>query len=211
MQNTNDLRNIIGAISTKLYQNNIVAEIHYRLKDPCSALKKILRKSIALKELTDLIAFRVIVDKKEDCYKVLAIVHNIYSVNIEKSKNYIDNPKNNGYRSLHVIVVANIYERNIEIQIRTREMHNFAEFGTANHYDYKKMQERKLRRLLSNTRLNITSINTKINNAYNIFSQFNWTISELITYEQALENLCHNLYDVQLNKVIKELIFSSKS
>ncbi len=201
--NTNNLRNIIGTISTKLHKNDIKAEIHYRLKDPCSALKKILRKTIALKELTDLIAFRIIVDKKEDCYKVLDIIYNIYSVNVEKSKNYIANPKDNGYRSLHVIVVVGIYERNIEIQIRSRKMHNTAESGTANHDEYKKMQEVRLRKLLSKEKLNTVGINTEINNAYNIFSQFNWTISELIAYEQAIENLCHNLHDVQLNKVIK--------
>ncbi|WP_425363203.1 bifunctional (p)ppGpp synthetase/guanosine-3',5'-bis(diphosphate) 3'-pyrophosphohydrolase [Candidatus Tisiphia endosymbiont of Hybos culiciformis] len=201
--NTNDLRNIIGEISTKLYKNDIAAEIHYRLKDPCSVLKKILRKTIALKELTDLIAFRVIVDKKEDCYKVLAIIYNLYSVNVKKSKNYIDKPKNNGYRSLHVIAVVDIYERNIEIQIRTRKMHNIAEFGTANHDEYKKIQETKLRKLLSNGRLNTVGIDTKINNAYNIFDHFNWTIAELIAYEQEIENLYHNFHDVQLNKVIE--------
>jgi (p)ppGpp synthase/HD superfamily hydrolase len=201
--NTNDLRNIIGAISTKLYENDIVAEIYYRLKDPYSTLKKVLRKTIALKELTDLVAFRIIVDKQEDCYKVLDIIYSIYSVNIEKSKNYIDNPKNNGYRSLHVIAVVDIYERNIEIQIRTREMHNIAEFGTANHDEYKKTQEIKLRKLFSNVR--IADINTEINNAYDIFVRFNWTIPELIAYEQAIENLCHNfqnnLHDIYSNNL----------
>ncbi|MDR0296401.1 MAG: bifunctional (p)ppGpp synthetase/guanosine-3',5'-bis(diphosphate) 3'-pyrophosphohydrolase [Rickettsia sp.] len=200
---TNDLRNIVGSISTKLDKNDIAAEIHYRLKDPCSILKKILRKTIALKELTDIIAFRVIVDKKEDCYKVLDIIYSLYSVNINKSKNYIANPKDNGYRSLHVIIVVGIYERNIEIQIRSRKMHNIAESGTANHDKYKKTQEIKLRKLLSKEKINTAAINTEINNAYNIFSQFNWTIAELIAYEQAIENLCCNLYDVQLNKVIE--------
>ncbi|MCC8371624.1 MAG: bifunctional (p)ppGpp synthetase/guanosine-3',5'-bis(diphosphate) 3'-pyrophosphohydrolase [Rickettsia endosymbiont of Pseudomimeciton antennatum] len=201
--NTNDLRNIIDTISINLHKNDIAAEIHYRLKAPCSALKKIVRKSISLKELTDLIAFRVIVDKQEDCYKVWDIIYNIYSVNIEKSKNYIDNPKNNGYRSLHVIVVADIYECNIEIQIRSKEMHNIAESGTANHDEYKKMQETKLKRLFSNGNLNTVAINTEINNAYNIFSKFNWTTPELIAYEQAIESLYHNLHDIQLNKVVK--------
>ncbi|WP_341753319.1 MULTISPECIES: bifunctional (p)ppGpp synthetase/guanosine-3',5'-bis(diphosphate) 3'-pyrophosphohydrolase [unclassified Candidatus Tisiphia] len=189
--NTKDLRNIISAISTKLYENDIVAEVYYRLKDPYSTLKKVLRKTIALKELTDLVAFRVIVDKQEDCYKVLDIIYSIYSVNVEKSKNYIDNPKNNGYRSLHVIAVVDICKRNIEIQIRTREMHNIAEFDTANHNEYKRTQETKLiRKLFSNVR--IADINTEINNAYDIFVRFNWTIPELIAYEQAIENLCHN-------------------
>ncbi|XVN44320.1 MAG: hypothetical protein RCG16_02070 [Rickettsia hoogstraalii] len=89
-----------------------------------------------MKELKDLIAFRIIVNKKEDCYKVLDIIYNIYSVDVKKFKDYITNPKDNGYRSLHVII--NIYKRNIEIQIRSREMHNIAEFGTANHDEYKR-------------------------------------------------------------------------
>ncbi|WP_425363992.1 bifunctional (p)ppGpp synthetase/guanosine-3',5'-bis(diphosphate) 3'-pyrophosphohydrolase [Candidatus Tisiphia endosymbiont of Hybos culiciformis] len=197
--NTNDLLNIIGAISAKLCEHDIIAEIYYRLKDPYSTLKKILRKTIALKELTDLVAFRVIVDKQEDCYKVLDIIYDIYSINIDKSKNYIDNPKNNGYRSLHVIAIVDIYGRNIEIQIRTREMHNIAEFGTANHDEYKKTQEIKLRKLFTNVRF--VGINTEINNAYDIFLQFNWTIPELIAYEQAIENLCHNFRDVYSNNL----------
>ncbi|MHC3559680.1 hypothetical protein ACWS50_05105 [Rickettsia conorii subsp. raoultii] len=110
--NTNDLHNIIAAISTKLYKANIAAEIHYRLKSPCSVLKKILKKATTVKELKDLIAFRIIVNKKEDCYKVLDIIYNIYSVDVKKCKDYITNPKDNGYRSLHVII--NIYKRNIE-------------------------------------------------------------------------------------------------
>lgn len=194
--NTTDLRNIIGTISTKLHRNNIASEIHYRLKDPCSALKKILKKAITVKELKDLIAFRIVVDTKEDCYKVLDIIYNIYSVNVEKSKDFITHPKDNDYRSLHVIV--DIYERNIEIQIRSRKMHNTAEFGTANHDEYKKTQETKSRKLLSNYRLNTAYINTEINNAYNILSGFNWTILELFVYERVIEDLCHNLHDIQL-------------
>ncbi|XJO32072.1 toprim domain-containing protein [Rickettsia rickettsii] len=189
--NTNDLHNIIAAISTKLYKANIAAEIHYRLKSPCSVLKKIFKKATTVKELKDLIAFRIIVNKKEDCYKVLDIIYNIYSVDVKKFKDYITNPKDNGYRSLHVII--NIYKRNIEIQIRSREMHNIAEFGTANHDEYKKTQETRLRKLLSNDRFNTAYINININNAYNILSRFNWTMSQLLAYEQILENLCHHL------------------
>ncbi|WP_250311731.1 nucleotidyltransferase family protein [Rickettsia endosymbiont of Oedothorax gibbosus] len=186
---TKDLRNIIDNISTNLRKNDVAAEIHCRLKDPCSALNKMLRKAISVKELTDLIGFRIIVNKQYDCYKVWVILYKIYPINMKRTKNYIANPKNNGYRSLHVIVVDGFYDRNIEIQIRTRSMHNIAEFGTANHEKYKKTQEKKLIELLSNKRLNTATISTKINNAYDIFNQFNWTLSELITYEQAIEKL----------------------
>ncbi|MCC8398351.1 MAG: hypothetical protein LN569_03510, partial [Rickettsia endosymbiont of Labidopullus appendiculatus] len=117
---TNDLRNIIANISTNLRRNGVEAEIQYRLKDPYSVLKKMLRKNISVKELTDLIAFRIIVNRQYDCYELLLTLYNIYPVNIEKTKDYIVNPKDNGYRSLHIVLTADIYNRNIEIQIRTR-------------------------------------------------------------------------------------------
>ncbi|WP_375332704.1 MULTISPECIES: bifunctional (p)ppGpp synthetase/guanosine-3',5'-bis(diphosphate) 3'-pyrophosphohydrolase [unclassified Candidatus Tisiphia] len=185
----NDLRNIIANIRTNLSRNGVAAEIHYRLKDPYSALKKMLRKNIEVKKLTDLIGFRIIVNKQYDCYEVLVTLYNIYPVNMGKTKDYIADPKDNGYRSLHLVVIADIYDRNIEIQIRTRRMHNIAEFGIANHEEYKKTQEEKLRKLFYEERLNTVAINDEINEAYDIFNQFNWTISELIAYEQAIENL----------------------
>ncbi|WP_425361568.1 bifunctional (p)ppGpp synthetase/guanosine-3',5'-bis(diphosphate) 3'-pyrophosphohydrolase [Candidatus Tisiphia endosymbiont of Ceraclea dissimilis] len=188
---TNDLRNIIDNISTNLRRNGVEAEIQYRLKDPYSALKKMLRKNISVKELTDLIAFRIIVNKQYYCYKLLLTLYNIYPVNIKKTKDYIVNPKDNGYRSLHIVLTADIYNRNIEIQIRTRRMHDIAEFGTANHEEYKKTQEEKLKKLCSEEKLNTVAINTEINNAYDIFNQFNWTILNLVAYEQAIENLWH--------------------
>ncbi|WP_417905559.1 bifunctional (p)ppGpp synthetase/guanosine-3',5'-bis(diphosphate) 3'-pyrophosphohydrolase [Candidatus Tisiphia endosymbiont of Micropterix aruncella] len=188
---TNDLRNIIANIRTNLRKNDVEAEIQYRLKDPYSALKKMLRKNIEVKKLTDLIGFRIIVNKQYDCYKVLITLYNIYSVHMGKTKDYIADPKDNGYRSLHLVVIADIYNYNIEIQIRTRRMHNIAEFGIANHEAYKKTQEEKLRKLFYEERLNTVTINTEINKAYDIFNQFNWTISELVAYEQAIENLCH--------------------
>ncbi|WP_425361754.1 bifunctional (p)ppGpp synthetase/guanosine-3',5'-bis(diphosphate) 3'-pyrophosphohydrolase [Candidatus Tisiphia endosymbiont of Mystacides longicornis] len=188
---TNDLRNIIDNISTNLRRNGVEAEIQYRLKDPYSALKKMLRKNISVKELTDLIAFRIIVNKQYYCYKLLLTLYNIYPVNIKKTKDYIVNPKDNGYRSLHIVLTADIYNRNIEIQIRTRRMHDIAEFGTANHEEYKKTQEEKLKKLFSEEKLNTVAINTEINNANDIFNQFNWTILNLVAYEQAIENLWH--------------------
>ncbi|UCM92722.1 MULTISPECIES: bifunctional (p)ppGpp synthetase/guanosine-3',5'-bis(diphosphate) 3'-pyrophosphohydrolase [unclassified Candidatus Tisiphia] len=186
---TNDLRNIMANIRTNLRKNDVEAEIQYRLKDPYSVLQKMLRKNIEVKKLTDLIGFRIIVNKQYDCYKVLVTLYNIYPVNMGKTKDYIADPKDNGYRSLHLVVIADIYDRNIEIQIRTRRMHNIAEFGIANHEEYKKTQEEKLRKLFYEERLNTVAINDEINEAYDIFNQFNWTISELIAYEQAIENL----------------------
>lgn len=189
---TNDLYKIITNIRDNLRKNYIEAEIHCRLKDPYSVLKKMLRKDITVKELTDLIGFRIIVNKRYDCYKLLIILYNIYPVNMAKTKDYIANPKDNGYRSLHILVIAGTYDRNIEIQIRTNKMHNIAESGTANHKEYKKTQEEKLRKLFYEEK-HTAAINTEINKAYDIFNQFNWTILDLIAYEQIIENLWHKL------------------
>lgn len=191
-----DLRNIIATISDKLQKNNIVAEIACRLKDPCSAVKKLLQKSVVVQELKDLIAFRIIVNTTAECYKVLHIIDNSYSVNVEKSKDFIVNPKYNGYRSLHGII--DIYERNIEIQIRSRSMHYAAEIGTARHDKYKKAQAAKLIGLFSHEILNKACINIKSTNSYNIGRQFNWTILDLLAYEKAIEHFCYNLHAMQL-------------
>ncbi|WP_367363939.1 bifunctional (p)ppGpp synthetase/guanosine-3',5'-bis(diphosphate) 3'-pyrophosphohydrolase [Candidatus Tisiphia endosymbiont of Nedyus quadrimaculatus] len=192
-QDTNDLRKIADIISTKLSENDIAAKTYYRLKDPCSALNKMILKT---NELTDLVAFRFIVDKLEYCYKVLDIIRGIYSVKIAEKKNYIDYPKDNGYRSLHIVTSVGNPRRDVEMQVRTNEMHDIAEFGIANHNEYKKTQAAKIRELLPSGMLNIAGINTELNKAYDIFSQFNWTIQELIAYEQAIENI-YRIYQDQ--------------
>lgn len=172
-QDINDLRKIADIISTKLSENDIAVKTYYRLKEPCSTLNKIIiKKTKSLKELTDLVAFRFVVDRQKDCHKALGIIKNIYPITTEK-KNYIDYPKDNGYRSLHALAVVGIYDRDIEIQIRTNEMHDIAEFGTANHGEYKKIQETKIKELLPSGMLNVAGIDTELNKAYDIFSQFN--------------------------------------
>ncbi len=190
-EDINDLRKIADNIATKLYKNSIVAKISYRLKDPCSITKKLLRKNIGFHQLTDTIAFRVIVDEEEDCYKVLSILNDKY-YGFEKYKDYIITPKDNGYSSLHIVAVVGIPKRNVEIQIRTRYMHDIAEFGVANHDDYKKTQEARIKKLFSPELLNITVIHTGLTNAYKLFDQFNWTMLELVVYEQEIKNLWHN-------------------
>ncbi|WP_342278437.1 bifunctional (p)ppGpp synthetase/guanosine-3',5'-bis(diphosphate) 3'-pyrophosphohydrolase [Candidatus Tisiphia endosymbiont of Myopa tessellatipennis] len=196
-QDTNDLRKIADIISTKLNENDIAAATYYRLKDPCSALNKMILKT---NELTDLVAFRFIVDKLEYCYKVLDIICGIYSVKTTEKKNYIDYPKDNGYRSLHIVTSVGNPRRDVEMQVRTNEMHDIAEFGTANHDEYKKTQAAKIRELLPTGILNVADINTELNKAYDIFTHFNWTIQELIDYEQTIINL-YRIYQDNLRKV----------
>lgn len=76
-EDIDNLHNITDIISTKLQENSIVAKISYRLKAPYSTVKKLVRKGIGFYQLTDLIAFRIIVDTLEDCYKVLDIINDI--------------------------------------------------------------------------------------------------------------------------------------
>lgn len=196
-QDTNDLHKIADIISTKLSEHDIAATTYYRLKDPCSALNKMILKT---NELTDLVAFRFIVDKLEYCYKVLDIICDIYSVKTTEKKNYIDYPKDNGYRSLHIVTSVGNPRRDVEMQVRTNEMHDIAEFGTANHHEYKKIQAAKIRELLPSGMLNVAAINTGLNKAYDIFTNFNWTIQELIDYEQTIINL-YRIYQDNLRKV----------
>ncbi|WP_341751916.1 bifunctional (p)ppGpp synthetase/guanosine-3',5'-bis(diphosphate) 3'-pyrophosphohydrolase [Candidatus Tisiphia endosymbiont of Piscicola geometra] len=196
-QDTNDLHKIADIISTKLSEHDIAATTYYRLKDPCSALNKMILKT---NELKDLVAFRFIVDKLEYCYKVLDIICGIYSVKTIEKKNYIDYPKDNGYRSLHIVTSVGNPRRDVEMQVRTNEMHDIAEFGTANHHEYKKIQAAKIRELLPSGMLNVAAINTGLNKAYDIFTNFNWTIQELIDYEQTIINL-YRIYQDNLRKV----------
>jgi (p)ppGpp synthase/HD superfamily hydrolase len=194
-ENIDNLRKIADVMAIKLHENNIVADISYRLKDPYSILKKMLKKNIDFHQITDIIAFRIIVDSQQDCYDVLAIINEMYLTNSEKSEDYIANPKDNGYSSLHIVIIVGNSKRNIEIQIRTQQMHDIAEFGTANHDQYKQAQESRLKKLFSTELLNVAAIHKVLGSSCSIFEKFNWTIYELVTYEQEIKNLWHNFQD----------------
>jgi (p)ppGpp synthase/HD superfamily hydrolase len=135
-----------------------------------------ITKNVDLHEIKDLIAFRLIVQKLKDCYKVLDII-----------KDYIATPKHNGYRSLHVIISDNEFMRNVEIQVRTKKMHNVAESGSASHSIYKDQKKSKINSL-SHTVLD--DLGTE--KAYEIWRSFEWTIPELDTYEQELKKVLHH-------------------
>ena len=93
-------------------------------------------KRISLEQLTDIVGFRVIVKSVNDCYITLGAFHNIYSAIPGKFKDYISTPKINQYKSIHTALIGPMKKR-IEIQIRTRPMHEFAERGIASHWQYK--------------------------------------------------------------------------
>ena len=111
-------------------------EVVGREKRPFSIWKKMEDKNVTFEQLSDIVAFRVIVNTVGDCYHALGLIHAAYHTIPGKFKDYISTPKVNGYQSLHTAVIGPNQQR-IEIQIRTREMHEIAEYGVAAHWSYK--------------------------------------------------------------------------
>lgn len=126
----------IGLLEEELRDNNVAAKLYGRPKHIYSIWNKTRRKHLALEDLNDLMAVRVIVDKPTTCYTVLGVVHAKWLHIPKEFDDYIANPKDNGYQSLHTVVVGP-EGRPVEIQIRTGDMHAFAEYGVAAHWRYK--------------------------------------------------------------------------
>ena len=123
-----------------LKSNGINATITGREKTPFSIWRKIQNKKVSLEQLTDIIGFRIIVQNVEDCYKTLGVFHSKFSTIPGKFKDYISTPKINKYKSIHTSVIGPKKNR-IEIQIRTFDMHEFAERGIASHWKYKSSEK----------------------------------------------------------------------
>lgn len=131
---------IIAEITANLTQAGIQAEVSGREKTSCSIWRKMEHKNVAFEQLADIIAFRVLVPTDYDCYKTLGVMHTKYHMIPGGFKDFISTPKANGYQSLHTIVMGP-EQRCIEIQIRTYEMHQVAEYGVAAHWGYKEKVE----------------------------------------------------------------------
>ncbi len=123
-----------------LKSNGINATITGREKTPFSIWRKIQNKKVSLEQLTDIIGFRIIVENLNDCYKTLGVFHSKFSTIPGKFKDYISTPKINKYKSIHTSVIGPRKNR-IEIQIRTSDMHEFAERGIASHWKYKSSEK----------------------------------------------------------------------
>ena len=139
-----DKKDIFQTLSVELKsfleENNINSQIYGREKTPFSIWRKVQKKRVSLEQITDIIGFRIIVESIDDCYKTLGILHKQWNCIPGKFKDYISSPKINGYKSIHTSVIGS-YKKPIEIQIRTREMHDFAERGIASHWQYKSSEK----------------------------------------------------------------------
>src|SRR6201747_1181834 len=133
-------RNLIGEIETQLsrnLQNNgMEAHVYGRRKQPFSIWTKMERKSVGFEQLSDIFGFRVVLDDVEACYQALGVVHTTWPVVPGRFKDYISTPKQNDYRSLHTTVIGPGNQR-VELQIRTEDMDQIAEYGIAAHPLYK--------------------------------------------------------------------------
>ena len=123
-----------------LAKNNLISKIFSREKTPFSIWKKIQKKRTSLEQITDIIGFRIILDSVEDCYKTLGVLHKQWNCIPGRFKDYISSPKINNYKSLHTAIIGP-NKRPIEIQLRTQQMHEFAQRGIASHWKYKSSEK----------------------------------------------------------------------
>lgn len=136
------LKSIEQELTQKLVENGIKADVYGREKRPYSIFRKMERKLLSLGQLSDIFGFRVIVGTVDQCYRALGIIHRTYRAVPGRFKDYISTPKQNDYRSIHTTVIGPHHMR-VEMQIRTRLMHEIAERGVAAHAIYKDAPDAK--------------------------------------------------------------------
>ena len=171
-------------IVTRLKEEGIDATVYGRMKHPYSIYRKMYTQNKSLDDVFDLFAFRVIVDTVADCYNVLGIIHDLFKPILGRFKDYIGTPKPNMYQSLHTTVVG---ESGIpfEVQIRTREMHEVAEYGVAAHWKYKQetisQNEDELDKWLKKIR---DALNSPTENAVDFLDNFKLSLytSEIVVF-----------------------------
>lgn len=132
----NIISDIEKEIKTELKKHNIKATVSGREKTTASIWYKMQQKDVTFEQITDIVAFRIVVDEMLECYRALGVIHSKYHTVSDGFKDYISTPKINGYQSIHTLIMGP-GNRCIEIQIRTKKMHEIAEFGVAAHWSYK--------------------------------------------------------------------------
>lgn len=130
------VKRIVHTLNEQFEQNNIKAEIISREKTPFSIWHKMKRKDISFEQLSDVMAFRIIVEDTLPCYTSLGLIHSNYHAAPGNFKDYISTPKKNGYQSLHTVIIGPEKQK-IEVQIRSKKMHMVAELGMASHWCHK--------------------------------------------------------------------------
>lgn len=135
-QNKGVIGDVEKALCSLFEREGIKAKVKGRQKTPWSVFRKMESKALSFEQLSDIFGFRVIVDRVEDCYRALGAVHTTWSMVPNRFKDYISTPKQNDYRSIHTTIVGPARQR-IELQIRTLEMNEIAEYGVAAHSIYK--------------------------------------------------------------------------
>ena len=130
------ITDIESELTEQLSKRGIEADVKGRQKTPYSVFRKMEHKSIAFEQLSDIFGFRIVVKDVEDCYRAVGVVHTKWPTVPGRFKDYISTPKQNDYRSIHTTVVGPGRQR-VELQVRTRSMHEIAEYGIAAHALYK--------------------------------------------------------------------------
>lgn len=136
------IADVVNEINRRLRQFGLEANVSGRPKHIYSIWRKMRRKGIPFSEVYDVRAVRILVNKPDDCYRVLGVVHNLWRNIPHEFDDYIANPKENGYQSLHTAVIGP-EGKVLEIQIRTHDMHEEAEFGICSHWQYKDGDHKK--------------------------------------------------------------------
>jgi len=140
VNNLNNFNTISEDFSNLLKENKLIAKIYGREKTPFSIWRKIQQKRISLEQITDIIGFRIILDDVPSCYRALGIFHSKWNCIPGRFKDYISSPKINNYKSIHTAIIGP-NQRPIEIQLRTSQMHEFAQRGIASHWKYKSSEK----------------------------------------------------------------------
>ncbi|MFH8135619.1 GTP diphosphokinase [Pantoea osteomyelitidis] len=130
------IENFVSGLRKEMTTEGVRAEVYGRPKHIYSIWRKMQKKSLAFDELFDVRAVRIVADRLQDCYGALGIVHTLYRHLPDEFDDYVANPKPNGYQSIHTVVLGP-QGKTVEIQIRTRQMHEDAELGVAAHWKYK--------------------------------------------------------------------------
>jgi GTP diphosphokinase / guanosine-3',5'-bis(diphosphate) 3'-diphosphatase len=130
------INEIAAALTAKLKEAKVAGFVAGREKKPHAIWSKMERKQISLEQLSDIYAFRIVVPEVEDAYRALAVVHTTWHTVPGRFKDYISNPKQNDYQSIHTTIVGPRHQR-VELQLRTERMHSVAEYGVAAHALYK--------------------------------------------------------------------------